>query len=207
MRCIVCPFPYNRFMTPITNVFTGQFILACWAIFLVFWFVTSFFTKKTVVNRGGMANGIFIRLAIAIIIVLVIQNRVFPSIGHPLWPYSTLSGTIADIVAACGLILLLWARVTLGGNWSANVVLKENHELIERGPYAVIRHPIYTGVLMLFLGETLWYGSEAWFLIFLGVCYGFWLKAKQEEELLTTHFPIEYPRYRQRTKALIPFVL
>jgi protein-S-isoprenylcysteine O-methyltransferase Ste14 len=193
-------------MTPITNILTGQIILGCWAIFLLFWFVTSFFTKKTVEGNNSIANTILIRMAIVIFIVLILGQHV-PFVASHLWSYSTTSGVIADVIAIAGLLLMLWSRVVLGANWSASVVFKENHELIQRGPYALIRHPIYSGLLLMFLGESIWYGSVMWFLVLICVFIGFWMKAQKEETLLTKHFPAEYPAYRERTKALIPFVL
>ena len=63
-------------------------------------------------------------------------------------------GSVADILTGAGLIVALWARTILGTNWSSNVVLKEQHELIERGPYRFVRHPIYTGVLLMVLGTV-----------------------------------------------------
>ena len=72
--------------------------------------------------------------------------------GPLLWPHNLTTGVIADVVTFLGLLLTLWARVVLGGNWSSGVAFKEQHELIERGPYAYVRHPIYSGVLLMFLG-------------------------------------------------------
>ena len=192
-------------MPAITDTLTGQFILACWFIFLVFWLITSFFAKKTVEGRSAMGNTILIRLVIVMVVIALLTHYI-PFLSHPLWLYSPAAGVIADIIAGIGLILLLWSRVVLGRNWSAGVVLKEHHQLIQEGPYALIRHPIYTGLLMLFLGEAVWYGSIAFFLLFVAVSFAFYLKAKTEEEFLAKHFPQEYPHYKARTKMLIPYV-
>src|SRR6185436_17634885 len=101
----------------------------------------------------------------------------------------------------------IWARTVLGGNWSSSVTFKENHELIERGPYRLVRHPIYTGILTMTLGTAIVAGRVA---AWLGLVFFFvllWLKSRKEEELLTKHFPEAYPAYKARTKALIPFLL
>ncbi len=194
-------------MTPITSIGTGQFILACWAIFLVFWIITGLQAKKTVERQSGVGQNLLIRGALAIGALLILRN-LFPGIfDMQLWPYSVTIGVIADILAGTGLLILLSARVILGGNWSAGVVLKENHELVQRGPYAYVRHPIYSGLLLLFLGEAVWYGDIGWFLLFIIVTVMLWFKSKQEEALMTKHFPNVYPQYKARTKALIPFLL
>jgi protein-S-isoprenylcysteine O-methyltransferase Ste14 len=101
--------------------------------------------------------------------------------------------------------LRVWARVTLGGNWSARVTLKENHELIQRGPYRLIRHPIYSGLLVMILGTVILVGQVSGFFA-LFICFlGFWIKSRQEEKLLSRHLP-GYHEYKARTKALVPFL-
>src|SRR5205085_5581247 len=111
------------------------------------------------------------------------------------------------IACLLGLIGALWSRRTLAGNWSSEVVLKENHELIERGPYRFVRHPIYTSVLLMVLGSMLLMGRLASVTGYLLITAGFYVKLKQEEGLLLRHFPIQYAAYRFRVKALIPYVL
>jgi len=119
-------------------------------------------------------------------------------------------GPAVDIVGAAlclaGLVGAVWARRTLGDNWSAAVTLKHGHELIVRGPYNYVRHPIYTGILLMVLGTAIAIGRlHAW--IGLLVCVvGFWVKLRQEEALMTRQFPDAYPPYRRRVKALVPFV-
>src|SRR5262249_25044393 len=104
------------------------------------------------------------------------------------------------------LMIAVWARVVLAGNWSARVTLKENHELIRRGPYRVVRHPIYSGLLVMILGTALLAGRMSGFVALL-VCFcGFWIKLRQEEALLTRCLP-GYSEYKARTKALVPFIL
>jgi protein-S-isoprenylcysteine O-methyltransferase Ste14 len=123
-----------------------------------------------------------------------------------LWSHDLTSGLIADVVTFLGLLLTLWARVVLGGNWSSGVAFKEQHELIERGPYAYVRHPIYSGVLVMFLGIAIFRGIISGFILLAIVFVGLWLKAVQEEKLLTRHFGETYLQYKGRVKALVPFV-
>jgi protein-S-isoprenylcysteine O-methyltransferase Ste14 len=104
------------------------------------------------------------------------------------------------------LLVALWARRTLAGNWSRAVTFKQDHELIQAGPYRFARHPIYTGMILMALGGAVAGGRLHCWLGFLLICAGFWIKLSQEESLLLRHFQADYPAYRARVKALVPFV-
>lgn len=122
-------------------------------------------------------------------------------------PHNVSVFTLGLALAVAGAVLCIYSRVLLGRNWSATVQLKQDHELIEAGPYRVIRHPIYTGFLLLFLGSAIvtgdWRGLVAVAVVFVS----FWRKLRLEEEWLTRHFGPVYESYCRRTKALIPSVL
>ena len=101
----------------------------------------------------------------------------------------------------------IWARRTLGDNWSSEVAFKQGHELVKTGPYRFVRHPIYTGLLLMCLGTAVVVGQLHSWLGFPFSCAGFWFKLKQEETLLLRHFPDDYPAYQKQVKALMPFVI
>jgi protein-S-isoprenylcysteine O-methyltransferase Ste14 len=108
------------------------------------------------------------------------------------------------VIAGAG--LAVWSRLVLARNWSGAVELKVDHELVERGPYRFVRHPIYTGLLLMFLGTALVRGTAQAF----GACTLFlavhlW-KLRAEEALLAQRFPGVFAAYKARTKALVPFV-
>jgi protein-S-isoprenylcysteine O-methyltransferase Ste14 len=105
------------------------------------------------------------------------------------------------------LLVTIWSRRTLGGNWSSEVAFKQGHELVKTGPYRYARHPIYTGLLLMCLGTAVAVGQFHSWLGLLILCVGFWIKLRQEESLLLQHFPTEYPVYRKQVKALVPFVI
>jgi protein-S-isoprenylcysteine O-methyltransferase Ste14 len=187
---------------------TEQFIILCWAVFLLYWIISSFSVKRTVERQGWGWHRVVI--VVAVIAAFVLFNRsasLSLAMDMILWPQTLTVGIVADITTLVGLIILLWARTTLGRNWSTNVVFKEQHELIERGPYRYVRHPIYSGLLLMVLGIAIISGRVAGFVVFLAFFIGFWFKALQEERLLSRHFPEAYPNYKARVKALIPFVL
>ena len=120
-------------------------------------------------------------------------------------PRSPLRFGGALALAAAGLAFTVWARVHLGRNWSGSVTLKEGHELILSGPYAWVRHPIYTGLLMALLGSAVACG-ELRAAIGLGVvAAAFVRKLRIEERFMRESFPQQYPRYCAQVPALIPF--
>lgn len=106
-----------------------------------------------------------------------------------------------------GVALAIWARVILGRNWSSVVQVKQDHELIEAGPYAVVRHPIYTGLLLAFLGSAISVGDVRGLVGVAIVFVSFWIKLRLEERWMEDQFGAKYADYRRRTKALIPGIL
>jgi protein-S-isoprenylcysteine O-methyltransferase len=113
----------------------------------------------------------------------------------------------AAILCICGLGLCLWARAVLGRNWSGTVTLKENHELIVRGPYQLVRHPIYTGLLAMITATAIEQGHIAGMIGLVLVFASFWIKLSDEEEVMVKQFPDQYAAYRERVERIIPFIL
>ena len=110
-------------------------------------------------------------------------------------------------ITVLGLILTLSARISLGTNWSGAVTFKENHKLIEKGPYAFVRHPIYSGILLMGLGTIIFVGNFIGVIGLVLLFISLFIKLKQEEKLMIEHFKKEYIDYKKRTKALIPYLL
>jgi len=184
----------------------GRFIAACWVIFFVVWFIAAWFTKRTVERSNS-----WMRWVAAIVAILLIGTRngwQMLANSTSLWRPTSGLAFVAAVVTAIGLCIALWARAMLGGNWSGLTVLKDQHELIERGPYAFVRHPIYTGVLLMVLGTVMFWGTRDGLVVLAIIVVGLFLKARTEERMLTKHFPEAYPRYRARVRArIIPFLL
>lgn len=190
------------------QTFTTQFIVVCFAISILYWIVAAFSAKPALKReRGGQWRLYGFIIAVVFLFVLLIRGSSGMRGGPVLWPYTLFAGIVADILALGGLAIALWARITLGGNWSSNVVIKVDHELIQRGPYAYVRHPIYSGLLLMLLALLLNNGRVMWLIWFAAICLGLSIKARREEKLLAKHFPESYPKYRAKVKALIPFVL
>jgi protein-S-isoprenylcysteine O-methyltransferase Ste14 len=113
-------------------------------------------------------------------------------------------GYIGLALTAAGCGFAIWARLTLGSNWSGRATVKAGHELIVSGPYALARHPIYTGLLVAAAGTALARGEWRCILGIALIIIAFLIKMSHEEKLMLQTFPDAYPRYRQRVKALIP---
>ena len=110
-------------------------------------------------------------------------------------------------LVALGLAFSVWARIALGGNWSGSVTLKQHHDIIRTGPYRFIRHPIYTGLVVAFLGSALARGEWRGLVAVAIVVAALWRKWRLEERWLEEFFGPAYADYRRATWALIPFLL
>jgi protein-S-isoprenylcysteine O-methyltransferase Ste14 len=107
-------------------------------------------------------------------------------------------------VLAASTVFTLWARLSLGTMWSSAPKVKDDHQLRTHGPYAVTRHPIYTGLLGMLLGATLLSGIGQWIVLFPVGLILFEVKIRMEERLMVATFPGEYPRYRRQVPQLVP---
>jgi protein-S-isoprenylcysteine O-methyltransferase Ste14 len=187
------------------NDWTWQFIEFCWIAWLAYWMIMAFSTKRTI-ERGGFIG---YRLLTAILVFgLVAAGRLLhTSSQSQLWHRSLAVGLIADCIVLAGAAFTVWARIVLGRNWSAEVTFKQDHELIQSGPYALARHPIYTGLIAMALGTAIAYGRALGFVLFVALCGGLWWKARQEERIMSKHFPDAYAKYKTRVHAIVPFIL
>ena len=122
-------------------------------------------------------------------------------------PHTTLVYSVGFGLCFCGAALAIWSRYLLGRNWSATVQLKQEHELITSGPYRLIRHPLYTGLLVLFIGNAIMVGDWRGLLAVAIMFVSFWFKLRLEERWLLQHFGNTYSAYQRRTKMLVPVLL
>ena len=138
-------------------------ISGCWLVFVATWVLGALSTKRTV-YRESRAQRLryWVLLVVACFLQLCgrrlpypLNIRVLPQLAPTAWA--------AAVLCVIGLGFAVWARVTLGRNWSGVVTLKEGHELVERGPYRLVRHPIYTGILTMFFATALAQGHLAGF--------------------------------------------
>lgn len=188
------------------NAISSYIIICCWCIFIFVWWINAYRTKHTV-ERQSLVSALAHRIPVG----LGWWMLAYPRFGCP-WtlqiiPRTTLLQILGAVICVYGLWFTIWARRTLAGNWSSDVTFKRDHELIRTGPYRVVRHPIYTGLLVMCLGTAIPIGQLRGVASLLLVSVGFWIKLGQEERLLLRHFPEAYPIYQREVKALVPFVI
>jgi protein-S-isoprenylcysteine O-methyltransferase Ste14 len=182
-------------------------ISVCWTLFAVIWLLAAFATKKSVYRESRAQR---LRYTIPIFLggfLLAKGHRLFDPLNHRVIPHVEALAWTGAVLCVAGLAFCIWARFTLGRNWSGVVTLKGGHELITSGPYALVRHPIYTGLLTMFVATVIVLGHVAGIIAMPFVFVSFWIKLRYEEKLMSEKFPNEYAAYQQRVKRLIPFIL
>jgi protein-S-isoprenylcysteine O-methyltransferase Ste14 len=176
-----------------------------WFAWAVYWLASSI-RIKAAVRRESMAA----RLAHVIPLVVggvLIGWRDMPwgALNLRLWPQSLLAYGVGLALLVAGLAFAVWARVHLGRNWSGSVTVKEGHELIRSGPYAYVRHPIYTGLITAVLGTAITSGTLRAALGLVIITLSLVRKLRTEEAFMRDTFPGEYQRYCAQVPALVPF--
>ncbi|HVZ27105.1 MAG TPA: isoprenylcysteine carboxylmethyltransferase family protein [Rhizomicrobium sp.] len=184
-------------------------ILLCWLAYLAYWTITARSAKRDVGKRRWWQQWAVTRIGFVLLVILALQSPALRRWIRGINPHavnaSPAYGIAGVLFCATGVGLAIWARTILGRNWGMPMSQKEDPELVTQGPYSVIRHPIYAGVLLAFLGSAL-ATSLAWLLPLIFCCFYFLLSARQEEKLMLAQFPQSYPAYRARTKMLIPYL-
>lgn len=184
---------------------TTRFVVLCWVVIVFIWVISALSVKPTKERQPLPGRLLYLFLAVVVAVLLKRGLREV-NFARVVLPHTFWIGILADAIVLAGLVIAVWARAVLGGNWSARVALKVDHELIQRGPYRVVRHPIYSGLLLMVLGTAILGGRVSGFVAFF-ICFcASWIKLRQEEALLTKRLP-GYSEYKARTKALVPFVL
>ena len=178
-----------------------------WLAFIAFWIVMAR-GGKTVAEREDLFSrwSHYGPLAVAVYL-FVAPDVLVPVLNARFAPESLALVQFGAALTFIGVAFAVWARLRLAGNWSSDVTLKRDHELIVDGPYRWVRHPIYTGVLVALIGTGLaigeWRAPVA--VVLAGVAW--WRKLTIEEVVMRRQFGDAYVRYAERTRALIPFVL
>lgn len=173
-----------------------------WVAFVVYWGVSAIGVKKNI-KGSGWGRSFILRILAVVAIVLILQ-------ATPQWEFlgyhfSYGVQVLGVILSAAGIAFAIWARRHLGRDWSGTPSIKEGHELVTSGPYRFVRHPIYTGVILALFGSGLVNGI-IWMVAFVIFTIVFVRRIFIEERYMMQLFPNQYPEYKKRTKALIPFV-
>jgi protein-S-isoprenylcysteine O-methyltransferase len=175
-------------------------IYALWLILVIFLIVTAVGVKRDTERHLGQSFGLMFAVIAAFLLPRV---PIFSFVNVA--PVNVSVSIIGIILCASGMAFLIWARIVLGRNWSQTVSVKEGHELVTSGPYRYVRHPMYTGGLVACVGSAIVCGG-AWIFMLVILSALFLWRVGAEDKLMARQFPNEYPDYKRRTKALIPFV-
>lgn len=178
-----------------------------WIAFLAYWEIKARSTKATARLEPAWSRIVRV-LGFLIVIVLFAWPHIPVSwLYRQFVPQGVWTFWLGATITAAGLLFAVWAREHLGRNWSRSVTIKQDHQLIVTGPYAVVRHPIYTGILTGFLGMTLAVAEIRGIIAFVLVSLVLWSKLRMEEQWMRTQFGAPYEAYSRRTAAVVPFVL
>lgn len=173
---------------------------ALWLIVVVYLTASAAGVKPE--TRGHLTQSYGL-LAAIVAAFLLPRPPVFRFLDTP--ASNPVAGALGTVLCAAGLAVLVWARRHLGRNWSQTVAVKQGHELVTSGPYRCVRHPMYAGGLVACAGSAIAVrGPWIFLLIILGTL--FFGRVGAEDRLMARQFPAEYAAYKNRTKALIPFV-
>jgi protein-S-isoprenylcysteine O-methyltransferase Ste14 len=178
-----------------------EFVFAIgWAVFWIYWLVAAFSMKR---GRLAWARELRIRAVIVVLAILLLRLGAFRNNGLNSDPW--LAG-LGLVLFAAGLGFAIWARIHIGRNWGTPMSQKNDPELVTSGPYQLVRHPIYSGILVAGIGTAVAL-SWSWLVAVALAGIYFVYSATMEEHNLTEQFPDAYPEYRRSTKMLVPFIL
>jgi protein-S-isoprenylcysteine O-methyltransferase Ste14 len=178
-----------------------------WVAFLLYWQLMSINVKATKRIEPLASRMLRVVMFFVAIVLLSWGSVPFRWLRLPILPDGEWRFYVGLGMTVAGLLFAVWARVHLGKNWSRSVTVKQNHELITSGPYALVRHPIYTGLLTGFVGTAIAIGELRALIALLILFTALWIKLRLEEQWMQAQFGNTYAVYSSQVAALVPFVL
>ena len=181
-------------------------IYGLWAFWVVSWFAAAVWTSRTV-KRPFFGSEIVYRL-VTVIGALMLFGSFRAARGLPhLWPHNEMLDWAMAALTATGIAFTWWARIHLGRLWSGNVTKKTGHHVVDTGPYRIVRHPIYTGIILASYATAVASGTLVAFVGATVMLLGWYIKARLEERFLRLELDAQaYDAYAARVPMLIPFV-
>jgi protein-S-isoprenylcysteine O-methyltransferase Ste14 len=183
-------------------------IPALWIVFTIYWVISARFAKRNI-DRVARWKYVTARFSLLALIVIALSSSMLRRGLRAAQAFQTshaLMTATGIILVVLGLALAVSARLRLGRNWGMPMSQQEDAELITGGPYAYVRHPIYSGIILGMIGSAIGH-SVAWTLPLVLFGAYFIYSARREEELMLRQFPDTYPAYMRRTYMLVPYVL
>jgi protein-S-isoprenylcysteine O-methyltransferase Ste14 len=180
-----------------------------WLLFTVYWLISARSARRSVGGARAKWIQIAVRAGMVALVVIALSSATLRHgvrVAQAYQAHHALLAVIGIVLVMLGIGLAVWARIELGRNWGMPMSQREDPELITGGPYAYVRHPIYSGVILGMVGSAIGH-SVAWTLPLVLFSAYFFYSARREEELMCRQFPDSYPAYMQRTNMLVPYVL
>jgi protein-S-isoprenylcysteine O-methyltransferase Ste14 len=181
-------------------------IRIAWIVWLISWFAAAAWSDRTVRRPAVRREVVYRVLTVVGAALLFGFNPGGVRADTPLWPVAPAIGWLLAGLGICGFLFVWWARIHLGQLWSSSVTRKEHHHVVDTGPYAIVRHPIYTGLLVAIIGTML---MRVTIITLIGsalIAAGIYVKARVEEEFLRQQLGESYDAYARRVPMLAPFV-
>jgi protein-S-isoprenylcysteine O-methyltransferase Ste14 len=177
-----------------------------WVAFGLFWLLPAAFGKRTIQRQTSRSRFLQLALLVGTYVLMAVPDLGWGLLNQPLVPAGRTASAAGYGLLLAGMLFAGWARIFLGGNWSSNVTLKEDHTLIRSGPYRIVRHPIYTGLLAALLGTALALGPLRCFLGVILAAVAWKIKSVTEEKFMVQQFGDQYTHYRMQVKGLVPYI-
>jgi protein-S-isoprenylcysteine O-methyltransferase Ste14 len=184
-----------------------QFASWIWVATGIVWLISALASKPTARSEPVWSRVMHLAIMTAAFFLLFYPKLPIGPLAWRFVPDSPVIAWAGLALTFAGCLFAVWARLLLGGNWSASVTVKQNHTLIRKGPYTIVRHPIYSGFLLGMLGTALALGQVRGIAGLILASMGWHMKSRVEEAYMIEQFGAAYVAYRREVKALIPFVL
>lgn len=182
-------------------------LLVIWVVFFAYWMVSAWRDRAPYKRRSSRLS-ILSYMAVPIAIWLIVIGQLAPwLLVARFLPDNIIAEAAGIIITAAGVGFAILARIHLGKNWSGQPSIRVDHRIIRTGPYSIVRHPIYTGLLTGIAGTAIATGSVTAACLLVIILIVFVLKIRIEERFLLEEFGEEYARYKREVKGLVPFVV
>ena len=180
--------------------------IVAWSAFVLSWIGAAFWADRAEKRPARREAWLYRAVTVAGVVLLVAGGKQFSRAADRLWSFEPVVDYALVLVVLSGIAFTWWARLYLGRLWSSSVTKKADHRVVDTGPYAIVRHPIYTGIILACAATAAQLGTALAVAGVLVLWVGFWIKARLEERFLRSQLEEgAYDAYRQKVPMLVPF--
>ena len=183
---------------------SGRVVMWSWITFALYWLWAARNQKRLRRRESVPARLLHVVYMVCGFVLLYSPDPRFGPLNRRFLPEREWIAALGAALTVAGVAFAIWARRHIGRNWSGQVTIRQEHELIRSGPYAHIRHPIYTGILLALTGTAIEFGEYRALAAFVLFLIGFTIKARREESFLSTEFGPAFEEHRRQTGFLLP---